>query len=66
MLSELDAELTKALDTEIISDLVDVIPESWLTGAVAPAAELRNAYTRHLTARLVPPRPLVEESIRAR
>jgi hypothetical protein len=66
-LSEADERLGKQLTPEIISDVVGLIPDSWLEGEAyfSSPAENRAAYVEYLLKRLEPPRKFVEEARRA-
>jgi hypothetical protein len=62
-----DERLSARLSPEILSDTVNLIPESWLGDAAYPSiAEERGAYARYLIDRLMGPRAFVEEAIDAR
>jgi hypothetical protein len=58
-LREADAKLSALLTPQLIRNIVEQIPESWLGGTA------REAYIQHLVLRLQAPRPFVEEAIRA-
>lgn len=62
-----DERLSARLSPELLTAIVDLIPESWLGDAAYPnvAAE-RAAYASYLTERLTGPRAFVEEAIDAR
>ena len=63
-----DEDMTALLTPDVLSDIVDTIPEVWLAGD-APGADvtgLRAAYHRYLVERLEAPRPFVKEAIGAR
>lgn len=59
-LREADAAMTQRITPEIVERIVALIPDTWLEGGT------REAYSRHLTRRLPPPRAFLEEAIRAR
>jgi hypothetical protein len=62
-LESVDAGLAACYTPGVIRDIVALVPDAWL--GEAPQAR-RAAYTGYLTARLVAPRPFLEEAIRAR
>src|SRR4051812_28278319 len=67
-LRDADAALAPMLTPEIVSGIVDLIPDSWLADANAgdtPSGE-RDGYRRFLLNRLVAPRAFVEEAARGR
>jgi hypothetical protein len=67
-LRDADAALTARLTPQTISDVVALVPDTWLA-ADSPFAtpnDARNAYIRHLTRRLQAPRAFLEEALRAR
>jgi HipA-like kinase len=66
VLNEVDPALSAVLDADTIAAIVDLVPDGWLGDRDIPAADLRAAYRRHLTARLAAPRPFMEEAIRVR
>jgi hypothetical protein len=63
-----DAALTPRLTRELIEDILEQIPESWLChdSPFDDANEHRAAYASYLTTRLEEPRNFVEEAQRAR
>ncbi len=67
-LHEVDEEMAARLTPEAIASVVEQIPAAWLTGeASSPGAgAARSTYRSFLLRRLEPPRPFVEEAIRAR
>ncbi|MDX2243657.1 MAG: HipA family kinase [Leptolyngbyaceae cyanobacterium bins.302] len=67
-LPEVDANLTDRLTPEIISTVVQEIPDAWLMGESAfnGIEEHRNAYIEYLLRRLEPPHRFMEEAIHAR
>ena len=66
-LREVDQELTALVTREAIENVVAMIPEEWLAEETYfPDADAhRAAYVDYLTRRLAPPRPWLEEAIRA-
>lgn len=67
-LAQVDDRLSSQLTPELITKVVDLIPEEWLgqeTG-FASQAEHRAAYVTYLRQRLAPPRRFVEEALHAR
>jgi hypothetical protein len=67
-LQEIDATLAERLTPEVITEIVNIIPDAWLE-AYAPfksAGECRQAYVDYLLRRLAPPRFFVEEAARVR
>lgn len=67
-LPEADARLAGQLTPERLREIVDAIPDEWLSGQppFATPAEHREGYTAYLTRRLEAPRAFVEEAERAR
>jgi hypothetical protein len=66
-LREVDEGLAARLTPEAIEEVVEQVPDAWLVGeSPTGAAEARAAYRRFLLRRLEPPRPFLEEAIRAR
>ncbi len=66
-LETVDASLAARLTPELITAIVDLIPEEWLIDPAFPdAAAHRAAYVDYLRRRLEAPRPFVEEAIRVR
>jgi hypothetical protein len=59
-LAAADAALASRLSPELIREIVDLVPESWLS------APPREGYVEFLTQRLAAPREFVEEAARAR
>jgi hypothetical protein len=68
LLREADANMSARITPEIITDIVAMIPATWLTGAspFSSTEEWRAAYVQYLLRRLEQPRLFVEEAIRAR
>ncbi len=67
LLAEVDPLLAARLTPDVLRAIVELIPETWLdekTGFATPQAH-RAAYLGYLLSRLAPPRPWVEEAIRA-
>lgn len=67
-LEEADAIARKLIDMQFITELVDMIPEEWLTESGAPAdpAEMRRVYRDFLTARLDNSQIFLQQAIDAR
>ena len=67
-LVEADARLAERVTPDLVSRLVEDIPDGWLPGdpLVGDAAGQRRAYRRYLEQRLTPPRPFLEGAERAR
>jgi hypothetical protein len=66
-LSEVDAPLAARLDAARVRAIVDAVPDEWLHADPARApGERRAAYVDYLLRRLAPPRPFLEEALRAR
>ena len=67
-LAEVDADMTRRLDAEVIGRILDLVPDDWLedTPLFQTKGEHREAYVRYLMARLQAPRTFVEEAVRAR
>ena len=65
LLDAIDPTMAVRLTGDIIQGVVDMIPDTWLDDVVSTAPD-RAAYTRYLMDRLGPPRPFVEEAVRAR
>ena len=63
-----DRRHSSRIDTPLLVDLVDAIPDAWLPRdpTVGDAAGQRAAYVRYLSGRLQAPRVFVEEAERAR
>jgi hypothetical protein len=60
-LREVDEELSARLTRDAIARVVTMIPEQWIE-----EEPRHDAYVDYLTRRLEPPRPWLEEAIRAR
>jgi hypothetical protein len=67
-LHEADEALSARLTPTIVGEVVEAIPESWLSvdSPHASTQDTRSAYIQHLTRRLQSPRAFIEEAIRAR
>jgi hypothetical protein len=66
-LESVDDRMANALSADVIAEIVNAVPDGWLTAEPGhDAATLRAAYARYLLERLTPPRPFVEEALRAR
>jgi hypothetical protein len=68
MLHEVDGALAGALTGEVIAGILGAVPDEWLrtNGSAVQPTEVRAAYGRYLMDRLTPPRPFLEEAVRAR
>jgi hypothetical protein len=67
MLADVDEEMARRLQPEVIAAIVGRIPASWLTAEPgSDAAASRAAYARYFTERVTRPRPFVEEARRGR
>jgi hypothetical protein len=67
-LPEVDAQMAARVTPEVVERVVGLIPDAWLAGdsPFAGNDEHRDAYAEYLLARLAPPRPFLEEAVRAR
>jgi hypothetical protein len=67
-LDEADAALSRVLTPDVIAQILAAVPDAWLEADAKPgtAPVFRDAYARHLLARLEAPRPFLEEAARAR
>jgi hypothetical protein len=67
-LNEVDENLARRLSQEVLSRIVELIPESWLLteGTSTEPAALRQSYVEYLIRRLQPPREFVKEAWDAR
>ncbi|MEO8218869.1 MAG: HipA family kinase [Acidobacteriota bacterium] len=67
-LEAVDAGLAAMLPPQVIDEILMMIPEAWLGDAqqFANVEEHRTAYGHYLRSRLQPPRPWLEEAVRAR
>lgn len=67
LLERVDAELTAALTRETIASIVALVPDVWLhEGDPGESGPSGADYCRYLMDRLEPPRPFLEEAVRAR
>lgn len=66
-LAEADARLGALLDEDVITGIVNLIPDEWLGGEVpfSSVAEHRDAYRQYFCRRLTAPRAFAEEAARA-
>jgi hypothetical protein len=67
MLNAVDENLSRALTNDLITGILDLVPDSWLSSENASLlpVDLRRAYWRYLVDRLERPRPFLEEAVRA-
>ncbi|MBE9156687.1 aminotransferase class I and II [Nodosilinea sp. LEGE 06152] len=67
-LPEVDATMTAQLTPDVITHIVNLIPESWLLegSPFTNSQHHREAYIEYLLKRLEPPHAFLEEAIRAR
>jgi len=67
-LAEVDPACAAMLNQDRLREIVDIVPDSWLTerDPGADPGRIREAYARYLTQRLETPRAFVEEAIRVR
>lgn len=67
-LGEAATQCTKRLTPDIVRNIVELIPDSWLQNdkTFATADEYRTAYAQYLQQRLTLPQAFVEEALRAR
>ena len=67
-LAEVDADMTRRLPADVISTVLDLVPDDWLEDnpLFKTTEDQRAAYVQYLVARLQAPRRFVEEAIRAR
>ncbi len=65
-LKEVDKEMSSIITPEIIRNIVDIIPDEWLSGdsIFNSPEEYRAAYFNYLTKRLVQPHLFIEEAVR--
>lgn len=63
-----DEALTQQLTPSVIDNIVQLIPETWLSGnsPFTAVSDHRAAYSDYLTRRLEPPHAFLEEALRAR
>jgi hypothetical protein len=67
-LAEVDPACAAMLNQDRLREIVDIVPDSWLTerDPGADPGRIREAYARYLSQRLETPRAFVEEAIRVR
>ena len=67
MLNEVDENLSRALTNDVITGILDLVPDSWLSSEDASLlpVDVRRADCRYLVDRLERPRPFLEEAVRA-
>lgn len=67
-LQEVDARMTAHLTPDIITSIVNQIPDTWLVegSPFTESQQHRDAYVEYLLKRLEPPHDFLEEAIRAR
>jgi hypothetical protein len=66
-LAEQDDAMAAALSLEMIDDILSRVPDEWLEErSMTSAADMRGAYRRYLTQRLVAPRMFMAEAVNAR
>jgi hypothetical protein len=61
-----DARLAPRITASALRDIVAQVPDDWLAGGPLTPDDLRRGYVDHLLSRLAPPRPFVEEAVRAK
>lgn len=61
-----DAKLSERITADIISDIVQLIPDDWLIADSSGSKPDRDVYAEYLLRRLEPPHTFLEEAIRAR
>jgi len=63
-----DSYMSSRLTPEVVREVVELIPDSWLLidSPFATHREHRDAYTQYLLRRLESPHPFIEEALRAR
>jgi len=68
LLQEIDASMAGTLTPEVITGIVELIPDQWLGDGASPgeAGHYRAAYRRYLLDRLESPRAFVAEAVDAR
>jgi hypothetical protein len=62
-LTDVDQDLADRLSPDLLSAILDQVPDAWLP---APAADSRALYLRYLQERLTAPRPFLSELGHAR
>jgi len=65
-LREVDATLSARLTPDVIDEIVQWIPDAWLTDEAPSAAARRDDYRNYLLNRLKAPRAFLEEAMNAR
>jgi hypothetical protein len=67
-MTEADTDMTARITPEVIGGIVAQIPDEWLVGesTFPETQQYRDAYLEYLLGRLQPPRPFLEEALRAR
>jgi hypothetical protein len=66
-LEHVDATLAHMLTDDLISRIVDLVPDVWLRdGEPGRESRVRDAYRRYLVERTKAPRPFLEEALRGR
>ena len=65
-LREADRVLPGRITPELIAELAEMIPQSWLSPHPGKVADYRHGYREYLQRRLVAPRHFAEETVRAR
>jgi len=65
-LEKVDEEFSKILTPDRIKDVVDLIPEEWLSGVFESSSEHRQAYARFLETRIANSEIFVNEAQNAR
>jgi hypothetical protein len=65
-LPEADRALAASLTSDVIADVLALVPDAWLGETTADAAARRRAYQQYFASRLEAPRPFVEEAARVR
>ena len=67
-IAKADEELTSLISTDMIKDIVDLVPDDWMQEHTPfnSSAENRQGYVDYLTRRLEAPRNFVEEASRVR
>ena len=66
-LREVDEQMAAALTPTVLTQIVDLVPDSWLAGDDGgQPASVRAAYVHYLTARLNAPRAFIAEALRGR
>jgi hypothetical protein len=65
-LNKADEEISSKLNSELIKNIIDIIPDEWLNGdqVFKSPEEYRNAYFNYLIKRMERPHLFIEEAIR--